>query len=78
VSRSLENSPTLAWNVVNEELRGSVIGLDAVGDVIRVRESRTIATEFDPGNKGEICWDEDYVYVCVDTDRWKRTAIFDG
>lgn len=27
------------------------------------------------GTKGDICFDSDYIYVCVDTDSWKRVAL---
>lgn len=27
------------------------------------------------GEKGEVAWDDNYFYVCVDTNTWKRTAI---
>lgn len=28
-----------------------------------------------PGIKGQVAWDENYLYICFDTDRWKRVAI---
>lgn len=27
------------------------------------------------GHKGQIVIDTDYIYVCVDTDTWKRAAL---
>jgi len=33
----------------------------------------TLAT--DPGVTGQIVWDSGYIYICVDTDTWKRAAI---
>jgi hypothetical protein len=27
------------------------------------------------GTTGDIAWDSDYIYICVDTDTWKRVAI---
>ena len=27
------------------------------------------------GDKGQFCFDENYFYVCVDTDTWKRIAL---
>jgi hypothetical protein len=29
----------------------------------------------DPGTPGEICWDADYIYVCVATDTWKQSPL---
>ncbi|WP_068787052.1 hypothetical protein [Paenibacillus phocaensis] len=49
--------------------------LDINGDGIRIRESRTPASSHSPGNPGDIAWDENYVYVCVAKDTWKRTAL---
>jgi hypothetical protein len=49
--------------------------LDLLGDRVRVRSSKTPASASADGLPGEICWDSDYVYVCVSTDTWKRAAI---
>lgn len=27
------------------------------------------------GNQGDICWDSDYIYVCISTNTWKRANI---
>lgn len=35
----------------------------------------TPSTASSPGNAGDIAWDSDYIYVCVDTNTWKRSAI---
>lgn len=50
-------------------------GLDVNDDVIRLRTSKTPTTASGIGNAGDICWDTDYVYVCVATDTWKRAAL---
>ena len=49
--------------------------LDVNSDAIRVRSSQTPTGPTAAGTKGMICWDSDYIYVCVDTNTWKRTAI---
>jgi hypothetical protein len=36
---------------------------------------KTIATATTPGTKGEICWDANYIYVCIATNTWKRTGL---
>lgn len=41
-------------------------------DTVNVKTERTIANYNDPGIKGDICWDDTYIYVCVDTDTWHR------
>lgn len=35
----------------------------------------TPASSTAPGKTGELCWDNDYVYVCVAPNSWKRTAL---
>ena len=37
--------------------------------------SRTIANATDTGIAGEVCWDSNYLYVCIGTDTWKRVAL---
>ncbi|HWL08684.1 MAG TPA: hypothetical protein VNQ76_09775 [Planctomicrobium sp.] len=62
-----------------ERLSAGVIGtnskIDSDADAIRVRSSNTPASASATGNQGDICWDDDYVYVCVATDTWKRSAL---
>jgi len=41
----------------------------------KIGVEKTIANANDTGVKGEICWDSNYIYVCVATDTWKRVAI---
>lgn len=45
------------------------------GNTINVPSSRTPASAGAAGAAGDICWDSSYIYVCVATDTWKRTAI---
>jgi hypothetical protein len=59
---------------VNSDLDATA-PLDVVGDTVRLRTARTPASASATGNAGEICWDTDYVYVCVATNTWKRTAL---
>jgi hypothetical protein len=49
--------------------------MSATGDSIFIGTSKTPASATDTGAQGEICWDADYIYVCVATDTWKRTAL---
>jgi hypothetical protein len=49
--------------------------LDINSDIIRLRTAKTPANAGAAGNTGDICWDSDYIYVCVATNTWKRTAI---
>jgi|TARA_R100000027_G_scaffold3209_1_gene3097 hypothetical protein len=45
------------------------------GKKLTLSGARTIASSTDTGTEGEICWDADYLYVCVGTDTWKRIAL---
>lgn len=49
--------------------------LDVSSDIIRLRTAKTPASAGAAGNAGDICWDADYVYVCVATNTWKRSAL---
>jgi len=44
-------------------------------NVIRLDTSKTPSSATDIGNQGDICWDSNYIYVCVATNTWKRVAI---
>lgn len=49
--------------------------LDVNSNSIRLRTARTPASATATGTQGQICWDSNYVYVCVATNTWKRAAI---
>jgi hypothetical protein len=49
--------------------------LDINSDVFRLRTAKTPASATDTGNTGDICWDANYVYICVATNTWKRSAL---
>ena len=49
--------------------------LDVNADTVRVRTARTPASASATGATGEICWDANYIYVCIATNTWKRSAL---
>ena len=49
--------------------------VDINSDLMRLRTNKTIVNANDSGNKGDFCWDADYIYVCIDADTWKRSPI---
>jgi hypothetical protein len=57
------------------------IRLEPTGGITLVQgnlalQSQTVpASSSDTGTEGEVTWDSSYVYVCVGTNTWKRTAI---
>jgi hypothetical protein len=44
-------------------------------DFVRIKNSKTPASATATGTAGDICWDTDYVYVCVATNTWKRSPL---
>jgi hypothetical protein len=50
-------------------------GLDVNFNGIRIRTARTPAAASASGNVGDICWDTNYMYICISTNTWKRVAI---
>lgn len=49
--------------------------LDINSDKIRVQNSKTPTSSTDAGTTGDICWDSNYIYICVAMNTWKRVSI---
>ncbi|MCX6763328.1 MAG: hypothetical protein NTZ97_01155 [Candidatus Moranbacteria bacterium] len=49
--------------------------LDINSDILRLRTAKTPATAGAAGNAGDICWDANFIYICVATNSWTRVAI---
>ena len=49
--------------------------LDIAGNLFRLRIAKTPANSGDTGDAGDICWDSNYLYVCISTNTWKRFAL---
>lgn len=49
--------------------------LDVNSDTLRLRTAKTPASASDTGNQGDICWDSNFLYVCVATNTWKRSTL---
>jgi hypothetical protein len=49
--------------------------LDVNSDAIRVRTTKTPASATAAGDAGTVCWDANFIYVCVAANTWKRVAI---
>lgn len=45
------------------------------GDKLNIRHPKTPASATSPGNSGDICWDNNYLYVCVSENTWKRSYL---
>jgi hypothetical protein len=49
--------------------------LDINSNKLRLRTAKTPSSSSDTGNAGDICWDSNYIYVCVATNTWKRSSL---
>lgn len=49
--------------------------LEVAGNAIVIQNSSTPTSATDFGLKGEIRWDSNYIYICVENDTWKRIAL---
>jgi hypothetical protein len=49
--------------------------LEVAADRVRILGSNTPASASAAGTAGDICWDANYLYICIATDTWKRVAI---
>lgn len=84
-ARSFKDESQKGVQIVNSSAIGSnsrvtksneiVLGDENVDTIKMGGAQRTISTSTETGKAGEACWDTDYIYVCVATDTWKRTAI---
>lgn len=68
-----QNSIALGGSAVNTKANQFMIGSSI--DTIVLPVAKTPSSASDTGTTGTICWDSNYVYVCVATDTWKRSAI---
>jgi hypothetical protein len=51
------------------------VKLDVDGNTVRIRSARTPASPAAGGAQGEVCWDANYIYVCVAGSTWKRAPL---
>lgn len=49
--------------------------LDVNGDRLRIRDKYTPESSTAACSQGQMAWDDQYVYVCVAQNSWKRTAL---
>jgi len=57
-------------------LGAAALNTDLIGQLVRnMRTKKTPASATAAGSAGDVCWDADFVYVCVSTNVWKRAAI---
>ena len=68
--------PEYSAQMLNDLVRILELTLNQIDtDAYRLGMNVTPSTASDSGVKGDIRYDSDYIYICVDTDTWKRTAL---
>lgn len=74
---SLVDGPMHATNNSNPEASTSshTWTITTKGDTLRIMTDRTPSGPNATGYKGEICWDDNYIYVCIANGSWKRAAL---
>lgn len=54
------------------------LSADGMGDFstsgVKTRRE-TVVSSISTGTEGEICYDDNYIYVCIATDTWRRVAF---
>lgn len=66
-------SPTEALDVDgNANIRGNIT---LSGTSVIITTPLTPASKTAAGLPGQVAWDSNYIYICVDTNSWKRVAI---
>jgi hypothetical protein len=69
------NTSCFGANTVPNKDNQVVLGDSSVDTVKHGGTARTPASASATGVAGEVCWDTNYIYVCVATNTWKRAAI---
>lgn len=67
-------STVLIINTINASGVGESV-LDFVGRKLKIRNTFTPTSSSGVGVSGEICWDNNYIYVCVADNTWKRSYL---
>ena len=71
VSGVLNNKITLVSGILSNTLNSGIIN----GNTLRLKISKTPSSATAVGSSGDICWDTGYLYVCIQDNVWKRTAL---
>jgi hypothetical protein len=51
--------------------------IDVNGTSVRIQNAKTPSSSTDSCDVGQMQWDADFVYVCVASNRWRRSALQD-
>jgi hypothetical protein len=73
-NRFLEANPVLRLFLPDQDSL-SEASMVFFGDKLCIKNSKTPASATSPGIRGDISWDNNYIYVCVEDNTWKRTYL---
>ena len=73
-TRENATSPTTALTIDETQNVKAEGNLEA-NEALIIRNDVTPSSASDFGMKGEIRWDSNYIYICVENDTWKRVAL---
>lgn len=71
VITKINNSNTVVTTASATTFSGSIFGTGSVASI----STSVPSSSNDTGTKGEIAYDNSYIYICVDTDTWIRSSI---
>lgn len=78
----ITNSPLSAVNIndlINQDVRitasPTFVTNTSSGNSIIIANPKTPSSSSDTGIQGQVAWDFNFIYVCIGTNTWKRTAI---
>jgi hypothetical protein len=90
LSNSDSNSVVIGANAIGDGANTTVLGTSSTtqtklhgtsssvgiisGNRLRIANAKTPASSSDTGTAGDICWDANYLYVCIATNTWRRAA----
>lgn len=72
ITNAMDNSFAIGYNQIDFQVSAGLVDCKSSKVVIA---SLPPAEAGSSGTAGTVTWDEDYLYVCVATDTWKRTGL---
>jgi len=71
------NSTTLGNTATQSHHLNGTTGsiLNVLGDRVILQNPKTISSRTQTGTAGTICWDQNYLYICVSTNAWAKVGL---
>jgi len=71
VNQNFANISDIGFDAANVNVSGSI---EVQGNIV-ISDNYIPLTVSSAGTSGQIAWDEDHVYICVNTNSWKRANL---